>query len=65
MRHLTQGKRLPSGLMSDATWCGGVQVTGISTSVAEVDCVGCLVAVVRAGRLASRRILQLAKNAGR
>ena len=51
--------------LSDETWCGGVQVTEPAVNVADVDCVACLDAIIRAGIAARRRKAQLASNAAR
>lgn len=56
MRHLTRGRRLPTGRMSNETWCGQVSL---------VECVACLDALSAAGERAVRRKAQLARNAER
>lgn len=64
VRHLTRGKRLDTGRMSDETWCGRVSLK-VGTEVADTDCLGCLDAIIRAGEGARRRKAQLARDAGR
>lgn len=64
MRHLTRGKRLATGRMSNETWCGQVTLS-VATRVADVECVACLDALSAAGEEAVRRKAQLARNAER
>ena len=64
VRHLTRGKRLDTGRMSDETWCGRVSLK-VGTAVADTDCLDCLDALIRAGDAARRRRTQLAKDTDR
>jgi hypothetical protein len=64
MRHLTRGKRLSTGRMSNETWCGQVSLS-VATRVADVECVACLDALVVVGEEAACRKAQLARNAER
>jgi hypothetical protein len=64
VRHLTRGRRLATGRMSDVTWCGQVSLTA-ATDVADVECVACLDALMEAAEEAARRKTQLARNANR
>lgn len=50
--------------MSDETWCGQVSVS-VATGVADVECVPCLDALIRAAEAAQRRKTQLARNDSR
>jgi hypothetical protein len=65
VRHLTRGKRLPSGDMADETWCGSVPLVQPAIRVADVECVPCLDAVIEAGAQARRRKIRLARDADR
>jgi hypothetical protein len=64
VRHLTRGRRLATGRMSDVTWCGQVSLS-VATRVADTECVACLDALISAGEEASRRRTQLARNEDR
>jgi len=64
VRHLTRGKRLDTGRMSDETWCGRVSLK-VGTRVSDTNCLDCLDAIIRAGEAARRRKIQLARDAGR
>lgn len=65
MRHLIRGRRLPSGRMSNETWCGSVPVAPPAARVLDVECVPCLDAIIEAADQARRRKAQLAKDVGR
>lgn len=65
MRHLTRGRRLPSGRMSDETWCGTVPVVPPAVRILDVECMPCLDAIIEAADQARRRKARLARDADR